>query len=135
MKLDGKIRRMDSLMVEANIRKLSRMELLYRCVSKLVIYLNKNSMEDRIFPMGHYCEADDFNRFIYHSRSTDTDERIAILLRDADTLLERCRDLEDVTEYQLLVRCISEQTVVEDGKRRLKNKADGAKGQESCSLP
>ena len=104
MELDGKIRRMDSLMVEANIRKLSRMELLYRCVSKMVIYLHKNGMEDRIFPMEHYYEADDFNRFIYHSRSTDIDERITILLRDADTLLERCKDLEDVTEYELLVR-------------------------------
>ncbi len=30
MELGGKIRRMDSLMVEANICKLSRMELLYR---------------------------------------------------------------------------------------------------------
>ena len=36
MKIDGRIRRMDSLMVESNIRKLSRMELLYRCISKLV---------------------------------------------------------------------------------------------------
>ena len=135
MELDGRIRRMDSLMVEANIRKLSRMELLYRCVAKMVIHLGKNGMEDRIFPMGHYCEADDFNRFIYHSRSTDADDRIAILLRDADMLLERCRDLEDVTEYQLLVRCISEQTVVEDGKRRLKNKADGSMGSDILQSP
>ena len=93
MGLDGRIRRMDSLMVEANIRKLSRMELLYRCVSKMVLYLNKNGMKDRIFPMDHYCDPDDFNRFIYHSRSTDTDDRIAILLRDAETLLEKCKDL------------------------------------------
>lgn len=135
MELDGKIRRMDSLMVEANIRKLSRMELLYRCVSKMVIYLHKNGMEDRIFPMEHYYEADDFNRFIYHSRSTDTDERITILLRDADTLLERCKDLEDVTEYELLVRCISEQTVVEDNKRRLKTKADGSMGSNIMQSP
>lgn len=125
MELDGKIRRMDSLMVEANIRKLSRMELLYRCVSKMVMYLSKNGMEDRIFPMGHYCESDDFNRFIYHSRSTDTDDRIAILLRDADTLLIRCKDLSETTEYQLLVRCLDEQTVTRYNQRRLKTRADG----------
>ena len=59
MELDGRIRRMDSLMVEANIRKLSRMELLYRCISKMVIFLSKNGMEDRISPMDHYCDADD----------------------------------------------------------------------------
>lgn len=135
MGLDGRIRRMDSLMVEANIRKLSRMELLYRCISKMVIYLNKNGMEDRIHPMNHYCEADDYNRFIYHSRSTDTDERIAILLRDADLLLERCKDLEDVTEYQLLVRCISEQTVVDDNQRRLKTKEDGSMSSDIMQSP
>ena len=125
MKLDGRIRRMDSLMVEANIRKLSRMELLYRCIAKLVKYLDKNDMSDRIFSMNHYCEDDDFNQFIYHSRSTDVEDRISILLRDADTLLDRCKDLEDVTEYQLLVRCISEQTIVENNVRRLKTKSDG----------
>ena len=32
---------------------------------------------------------------------------------------------EDITEYQLLVRCLSEQTVTEDGKRRLKKKEEG----------
>ena len=31
MGIDKRIRRMDSLMVEANIRKLSRMELIYTC--------------------------------------------------------------------------------------------------------
>ena len=135
MKIDGRIRRMDSLMVEANIRKLSRMELLYRCVSKLVIYLKNNGFEDRIFPMDHYTEPDDFNRFIYHSRSTETDERIAILLNDSDTLLSRCDDLEDVTEYQLLLRCVSEQTIVENGSRRLKTKKDGLLGSSILQSP
>jgi hypothetical protein len=36
MKIDGRVRRMDSTMIEANIRKLSRMELLYTCIAKLV---------------------------------------------------------------------------------------------------
>ena len=33
------IKRMDSLMIEANIKKLSRLELLYTCIAKLCIYL------------------------------------------------------------------------------------------------
>ena len=122
-------------MVESNIRKLSRMELLYRCISKLVIYLNENGMNDRIFPMEHYLDKDDFNRFIYHSRSTEADDRIAILLRDADMLMSRCSDLEDVTEYQLLIRCISEQTIVENGNRRLRTKEDGFGGSGIMQSP
>ena len=41
MGISGKIRRMDSMMVEANIRKLSRMELIYTCISKLAVSVNK----------------------------------------------------------------------------------------------
>ena len=112
MKIDGRIRRMDSLMVEANIRKLSRMELIYRCISKLVIYLHKNGRDDLLEGLEHYYDPEDYNRVIYHSRSTEADSRIAELLRDADELQKACAGvLEEVTEYQLLVRCISEQTV------------------------
>ena len=127
MKIDGRIRRMDSMMIEANIRTLSRMELLYRCISKLVCYLHKNGYDDRIESLEHYYDPDDFNQVIYHSRSTEYNERLQTLLDDADKLIENCGGLfQDLTEYQLLVRCLAEQTVVEDEKRRLKTKADEA---------
>ena len=126
MKIDGRIRRMDSTMIDSNIRKLSRTELLYRCIAKLVIYLHKNSHDDRIVSLEHYYDPNDFNNVIYHSRSTEVDEKIAMLLRDADKLLLVCgNDFEDVTEYQLLVRCLAEQTVVEDHARRLRTREDG----------
>ena len=126
MKIDGRIRRMDSLMVEANIRKLSRMELIYRCISKLVVYLHKNGHDDLLEGLEHYYDPEDYNRVIYHSRSTESDNRIADLLKDADALQKTCAGMfEDITEYQLLIRCLSEQTVTEDGKRRLKKKEEG----------
>jgi len=127
MKIDGRIRRMDSLTVESNIRKLSRMELLYRCISKLVKYLHDNGHDELIGTLERYYDPNDFNRTIYHSRSTDADERIKVLLADADKLIRNCGDrFAEVTEYQLLVRCLSEQTVMEGGKRRLRKKEDGA---------
>ncbi len=129
MGIDKRIRRMDSLMVEANIRKLSRMELIYTCIAKLVSYLHKNGRDDLIGHMAHYYDPNDFNRVIYHCSDIDVQERFDVLFSDADLLLERCNgSFEDVTEYQLFVRCISEQTIVEDGKRRLRNKADGGMG-------
>ena len=127
MKIDGRIRRMDSLMVEANIRTLSRMELLYRCISKLVCFLHKNGHDDRIASMEHYYDPDDYNRVIYHSRSTEVQDRLQMLLDDADKLIRNCGDMfQDDIEYQLLVRCLAEQTIVDDGKRRMKTKADEA---------
>ena len=129
MNIDKRIRRMDSLMVEANIRKLSRMELLYTCISKLVKYLHKNGREELIGHMAHYYDPDDFNRVIYHCSDVDASERFDVLLSDADLLLERCgHTFEDATEYQLFVRCLSEQTIVEDGKRRLRTKDDESMG-------
>ena len=126
MGISGKIRRMDSMMIESNIRKLSRMELIYTCISKLVGYVNKVNASALPDDLKHCLDPNDFNRVIYHQRSTDADDRIKQLLADADKLLGLCEsEYNDSTEYDLFVRCLSEQTVVEDEKRRLRAKEDG----------
>ena len=89
MKIDGRIRRMDSLMVAANIRTLSRMELIYRCIAGMTRWLSKQG-EALPESLQHYNDPDDYNRVIYHSRSTDAAARMALLLADADELLLLC---------------------------------------------
>ena len=126
MNIDGRIRRMDSLMVESNIRRLSRMELIYQCIAKFVTWLHENGHDDLILSMEHYYDPNDFNRVIYHSRGTEASRIIQVLLNDADKLFKKCAaQFTGVTEYDLFVRCLSEQTIVEDGTRRLRNKSDG----------
>ena len=45
---------------------------------------------------------------------------------DADLLLSKCEELfEDTHVCQNLLRCLSEQTIREDGIRRLKTREDG----------
>ena len=84
----------------------------------------------------HYYDPNDFNETIYHSRSTDTDSRIKELLDDAEKLIERCGGgFAEVTKYQLLVRCLSEQTIVEAGKRRLRTKEDGGMSSDMLLSP
>lgn len=136
MKIDGRIRRMDSLMIEANIRRLSRMELLYRCISKLVTWLHSNGHDDLISGMEHYYDPNDFNAVIYHCRGNDVDGRMETLLADADSLLENCgSQFQDVTEYQLFVRCLSEQTISEHGKRRMATSEDKTMTSKSLQNP
>ena len=126
MGISGKVRRMDSMMIESNIRKLSRMELIYTCIAKLAVYVNKANDSALPEDLKHYADPNDFNKVIYHQRSTDADDRMKQILSDADKLLSLCSaGYNDSTEYELFVRCMSEQTVVENESRRLRTKEDG----------
>lgn len=78
MGINGRVRRMDSMMIESNIRKLSRMELLYTCISKMIVLINKTDKELLPEQLKHYAEPNDFNQVIYHQRSTETDDRMQI---------------------------------------------------------
>lgn len=123
MKINPKIHRMDSMMIEANIKNLSRTELLYSCIVKLARRLHKLKKDDLLEGLEHYYDPNDFNRTFYYNNSTDTEDIITALLSDAETMMERCGSVpEEMEEYQLLERCLSEQTVVESNVRRLREK-------------
>ena len=55
-------------------------------------------------------------------------ERITAVIHDAEKLSEICNktgDLDDTSEYQLLIRLLKERTIVDDnGKRRLRKKEE-----------
>ena len=113
--------------------KLYNVDLYHDCVkdlsckiAKLMTYLNEKQPDILPEKFMHYCDPNDFNRVIYHQRSTDSESRVQVLLDDADKLIEICNsDFENVTEYELFIRCISEQTIMENSKRRLLTKEDG----------
>ena len=136
MKLNGRMRRMDSVMIESNIRFLSRMELIYTCISKLVVYLTKKQPDMLSEKLKHYADPNDYNRIFYHQRNDDMEAIIQTLLTDSDVLLKLCKtDFEEVTEYQLFIRCLSDQTVVENDKRRLKTREDGTMNSSALQNP
>ena len=113
-----------ALLVASNIRKLGRMELLYTCVADLVSFLHRTGMDDLLGGMEHYYDTNDYNQVIYHSKSEDASDRIKQILVDADKLLAECEGAcDESSAYQLLVRVLKEQTVVEEsGTRRLKTR-------------
>lgn len=71
MGITPKLRRMDSMMIEANIRKLSRTELLYTCVSKLVVYIHKQKRDDLLSGLESYLDPNHFNQMFYYNSSED----------------------------------------------------------------
>ncbi len=75
MDINPRIKRMDSMMIAANIRKLSRAELLYACVAKLAIYLHKNNPDALPEDLEHYCDPNDYNRTFYYNNDSETDRQ------------------------------------------------------------
>ena len=127
MKINTGMRRMDSLMVASNIKKMSRLELLYTCVANLAKLMHK--AEDCAFPKSliHYTEEDDHNRVLYHTRSEDTEGKITQVLKDAAQIITACGSrYDESSEYQLLIRVIGEQTDKgPDGNLTLKSRKSG----------
>lgn len=136
MRLNGRIKRMDSMMIESNIRFLSRMELIYTCNAKLISYLKRNAPGKVDEGLEHYADPNDYNKIFYHQRNDDMEQIIQKLLEDSDRLLEICGStFDDITEYQLFTRCLSDQTVVENNKRRLRTKEDGTMNSSALQNP
>ncbi|WP_334137106.1 transposase [Muricomes intestini] len=114
MHLNSSMRRMDSLMVASNIKKMSRLELFYTCVANLCKLMAKREDSNLPKSLQHYLEDGDHNTVLYHNRSEDTASKTDQVLADATILKNACNDEYDQTsEYQLLIRVMSEQTTID----------------------
>ena len=126
MKVSGHLRRMDSIMIDADIKNLTRAQLIYKCNQNLAKYIDKNMQDKLPKEMKHYLDSNDFNEQFYYKRNSETKDTIAQLLSDADALLALSTECDtESSAYKNLVRCLDEQTVIEDGNRRLSTPEDG----------
>lgn len=127
MNLNTGLRRMDSLMIASNIKKMSRLELLYTCVANMCKVMHKNKNNDFSESLNHYLDEADHNVMLYHNRSENSDDKIATVLKDAALIKAACYgNYDDSSEYQLPVRVMGEQTTVNDkGELVLKDKSAG----------
>ena len=72
-------------------------------------------------------DKEDENLTLYHNKTDDTSSKIDRILADDTILVKLCTGgkYDEVTEYQLLLRVLNEQTVLqEDGSYRLKEAGD-----------
>lgn len=125
MKIDGTLKRMDSMMISSNIKNMGRLELLYTCLSNLITELSKKEIE---LPndLKHYTLASDRNQLIYHNKSDETADKISIVLKDCKQIIDLCgEEYEESSCYLLLKRVLHEQTVYENDSYRLRTKEDG----------
>ena len=123
MNIDGRVKRMDSLMIASNCRKLTRLELIYSCVEGMVKAINQTG-ETSLLPANLllYLDKDNKNYTCYHLKDIDVSTRTESALKDALTVLEICGNgYSELKEYKLLTRLLEEQTTVIEDKTVLKD--------------
>lgn len=129
MDIDPSIKRMDSMMIESNIKVMGRLELLYTCLSNLVKLISRDGRIELIKGLEHYADSDDRNKVVYYQKDIPVKERLQTVINDAAGLLPRCEaDYKDTEDYQLLFRAINEQTTDDGsgkGTRIPKTKEEG----------
>jgi len=111
LKIEGKTIRMDSLMVSSSCRKLSRLEIIYSTVARLIKVIDKNAtLAERFKP---YLEEDHYNDTIYRSRDKDLNSKIKRVLKDGlrlYSLYRKDKEISKTEEFKLLSRMLKEQT-------------------------
>lgn len=125
MKLNPAMKRMDSLMIASNCRKMTRLDVLYTCLSNMAKAVHRTGEDMLLAGMEHYLDEDDHNKVIYHNKSDETDTKIQQVIDDATKLLAGMGEAYfELPEYLLLHRVISEQSdgnpdgtrIAKDGK-------------------
>ena len=128
MGITGTKKRIDSMMIAANIKRLGRLELLYECVSDAVREIEKRGGK---IPeeLRHYTEKSDRNKEFYHKKDGESyEERAERLIKECEAakkIIEEKEETKESAAAKNLERVILEQTVEEDGKRRLKKENEG----------
>jgi hypothetical protein len=110
LNIEGKTIRMDSLMVSSSCRKLSRLEIIYSTVRRLIKVIDQNRLAENFKP---YLEEDHYNDTIYRSRDKDLNSKIKRVLKDGLKLYSLSRKNKEISkteEFKLLSRRLKEQT-------------------------
>ena len=128
LNLNSNLKRMDSLMIASNSKRMSRLEIVYTVVANAVRLLDKLGMNELIpSKMEHYLHTDDLNEVIYYRKSEDVVGRLDQAIADASALRGIMADdqWQKFQEYQLLIRVLSEQATEDGtGTPRPKDKAE-----------
>jgi len=111
LKIQGTLRRMDSVMVATSSKSMGRLELMYTCVCNVVKALVEAGRSD-LLPE-HYLDYTRENRnpYCYRLEKGEVQTRLEAMTQAALFLLEAAREAVGENEaYRLLVRMLGDQT-------------------------
>ncbi len=110
LNIEGKTIRMDSLTVSSSCRKLSRLEIIYSTVARLIKVIDKNTGLPESFKP--YLDESHYNDTIYRARDKDLNSKIKKVLKDGLKiyfLYRKDKEISKTEEFKLLARMLKEQ--------------------------
>ena len=127
LKINPSLKRMDSVMVASSCKKMSRLEIVYTCISKLTRRIQSDGRERGLTPrLSAYLQDEHKNNTLYRSKTEELQLNLEKAIADAASLARICADDYKGTEdYQTLTRVLREQAEFsEDGSVKPKNKKE-----------
>ena len=122
LNIDKSMKRMDSVMIASNCKRMSRLELFYTCVSNLINVINKSGDKEAVSGFERYIAKDDKNETLYRSKPEEVPQRIEEVMKDALKLLNiSVSAYSQEEEYKMLSRLVGEQTKTTDSGIELKD--------------
>lgn len=111
LNINKTMKRMDSLMISSSCKNMSRIEILFTCLSNMISVVHKTGETELLASLEFYLKDESKNEMIYHRKQEDIVSRLQQVTDDAYLLMSRLGDAYlDFPEYQLLSRVLKEQT-------------------------
>ena len=118
--MDTSNKRMDSVMVSAHCKNMSRIELVFSSMGQLIRFVKKSNITKLAKKFNKYTEKEELNNAIYRIKPTATETTLQQVTSDAQNLLRACRKhYADSDEFKILQQIVEEQTTVNDQGERL----------------
>ena len=113
--MDTDTMRMDSVMVSAHCKNMSRIELVFSSMGQLIRSVQKEQVTKLAKKFDKYTKKEELNKAVYRIKPGATETKLQELTRDAQSLLKACRKrYADSKEFKTLQQVVDEQTTVND---------------------
>lgn len=126
LKISGETRRMDSAMISSSCKSLSRLELIYSCIERVIKDIAKQIPDKMPAKFAVYLKDDNRNEVIYRSKDTALADKLQSSITDALELhtLFAGSEICGCDSFLLLSRMLGEQANIADGVAVLKENKD-----------
>jgi hypothetical protein len=112
LKINGTLKRMDSVMISSSCKNMGRLELMYTCVLNMVKALEKSGEIDKLPEhLQEYAKDVNINSICYRLSKDEVQSRLVSVTADALMLYELSAYMQGGSdEFQILERMLGDQT-------------------------